>query len=274
MSIANYVMRVKKPFRIERANLQDVEERKRLSVQLQEMETAFTYPLGDAEFTIRHGGEGVDYFTFFEQFGTPHVFLVYCAQTEALIGVGCAVLRILNGVAVWYLGDFKLKKAYRGQGILKQILLKYFLRMYFKANKMIAVNMSAPEGNGLIRKIKSLFSIFSLSVVPLYFYEWAPADVPVALRAHVVLHNHLRKDIVIAGSTYPLFHLCDPTHYVKHLQTVQTVSWDQLPADAVLMYCGKATEAQGLGLTLDQANTVGSLVQYGVSTRHFCSAEI
>jgi GNAT superfamily N-acetyltransferase len=262
------------PFHVQLANLSDASSRAKLSVALQEMETVFTYPLGDAEFVIRHGAEGNDYFTFFEQFGEPNVFLVYAAQTNELVGVGCAVLREIEGTKVWYLGDFKVLKAYRGKGVLSFIMKRYFLKFYSKAGKMIAVNMSAPEKNGLVSKLKSLFSLFSLSVAPLYFYEWSASQVPARLKSYTVVHNRNRKDIVIGGEVYPLYHLCEPNYFASTLTKVQSIAWEDLPENAVLMYCGTAAKVRSLGLELNDANNVGSLIRYGIEAENFCSVEI
>lgn len=274
MSLMSFMLNNNAPFRVELANLSNASSRAKLSIALQEMETVFTYPLGDAEFVIRHGAEGNDYFTFFEQFGEPNVFLVYDVQTSDLVGVGCAVLRELEGEKVWYLGDFKVLKAYRGKGVLSFIMKRYFLKFYRKAGKMIAVNMSAPEKNGLVNTLKSLFSLFSLSVAPLYFYEWSVSQVPDRLKAYTVAHNRNRKDIVIGGSVYPLYHLCEPSYYASTLTKVQSVAWEDLPEDAVLMYCGTAAKVRSLGLDLKDAGSVGSLIRYGIEVEHFCSVEI
>lgn len=262
-------------YQIEVADLATPSTRAALSVQLQDMEAEFTYPLGDSRFVIKHGyAAGTDYFSFFEQFGTPHVFLVYHEASEELVGVGCAVLRVINGEKVWYLGDFKIKKGHRGKGILKKIMAKHFLQMYFVANKMIAVNMSPPENNGLIQSVKSLFSYFDLKAEPLYFFEWRKADVPPQFSSHAVVTNMGVKDIFIEGSQYPLVHLCDTLHAKTHLRACSQNSLSSFPDDTVVMYCGTAVAIQTMGLSPANASTVGTLVSYGVPSYPFSSVEI
>lgn len=262
-------------YRIETADLATPSTRAALSVQLQDLEAEFTYPLGESLFVIKHGHrEDKDYFSFFEQFGTPHVFLVYHEASETLVGVGCAILRTLNGERVWYLGDFKIVKSHRGKGILKKIMAKHFLQMYMTANKMIAVNMSPPEGNGLIQNVKALFSYFDLRVEPLYFFEWKRQDIPAALRDKLFVTNAGVKDIIIEGKPYQLAHLCDVTHYQKHLKRCQASPVEHYPEDTVFMYCGTEAEISQFGLSSATASTVGTFVSYGVPSFPFSSVEI
>lgn len=143
------------------------------SKELQEFESQFEYPLGADRFKIIHGRQSKDYFSFFKKLGRVYYFVV--ENNTQVVGVGCAVLRTNKSQAstqkYWYLCDFKIAKGHRGKGLLKGLVLRYFLRHYFKSNKMIALNMSPPQENSLANKVKGLFSWFDVKTQAYYIAE-------------------------------------------------------------------------------------------------------
>jgi predicted acetyltransferase len=188
------------------------------SKQLQNFEVQFTYPLGSKKFHINHGSENISYFDFFKRLGKVSYFIVL--DNNIIIGAGCAILKesIIEGVTekYWYLGDFKIIKEFRNKGILKKLMLKYFISHYIKSNKLIALNMSPMKENGLVNKVKGIFSWFDVSACPYFIYEWDFNEFVgnVALKNYIkdnflLFDNNGFKDIVIEESQIPLYHLVD-----------------------------------------------------------------
>ena len=85
------------------------------SSALQEFEKEFDYPLADKRFTIMHGDNNINYFEFFKRLGDVSYFIV--EKNNVIIGAGVAILKNIkdngNNIKYWYLGDFKITKAYR-----------------------------------------------------------------------------------------------------------------------------------------------------------------
>lgn len=187
------------------------------STHLQAFESQFQYPLGNDRFKIVHGLQTKDYFSFFKKLGKVYYFVVENADT--VVGVGCAVLRVnktgSSSQKYWYLCDFKIAPGHRGRGLLKSLVLRYFLRHYFKSNKMIALNMSPPEKNALASKVKGLFSWFNVKTQPYYIAEITHRQL-LALntlewftKKFVGLTNDGDKDIMLSSGAVSLVHFVE-----------------------------------------------------------------
>lgn len=185
------------------------------SHKLQSFEKQFTYPLADKCFIISHGDKNNNYFNFFKRLGKVSYFVI--EKNQELIGAGCAILvaRIINGKkeTYWYLGDFKINKQHCGKNILQKITFKYFLTHYLKSNKMIAINMSPSERNGLVKVVGKIFSWFNVTAKPLYFFEWDKTSFEKVISLkyiqenYVLFTNNNLKDIIIEDNKLPLYHL-------------------------------------------------------------------
>jgi hypothetical protein len=188
------------------------------SAKLQDFEGTFDYPLGDKRFSICHGQQTDNYFAFFQGLGDVNYFVI--EEGDVVVGAGCAILKSRiefdMPVSYWYLCDFKISKAYRKKGLLKKIMLRHFISHYLKSNKMITVNMSPRQNNGLVNNVMKLFSWFNIISSPLYFYEWDKNTFLALLENHPFIGNKFGlmtnngvKDIIIEGRPLPLYHLVE-----------------------------------------------------------------
>lgn len=194
------------------------------SEKLKSFETEFNYPLGEKRFLIQHGNEDFSYFEFFKRLGKPFYFII--KDNNEIICAGCAVLRNINyqnkNEKIWYLCDFKIKKEYRKKGLLKKLIFRYFIKHYFKTSKMIAVNMSAKDNNGLVKKVHSLFSFFNVKTVSLFFYEFNKDKMITLLNNEfiknnfVLMTNRNYKDIYIENTLAPIYHLVNKNYAIKN----------------------------------------------------------
>lgn len=237
---------------------------------MQKFESQFDYPLGDQRFSLRHGNEIYNYFDFFRRLGNVNFFIV--EDNNEVVGAGCAILKnVIEGeeeVKHWYLADFKLTPEYRKKGILKKLTIKYFLSHYFKSNKMIALNMSPMKDNGLIKRVKGIFSWFNVRTDPFMFYEWNKADFcskimnnPYIRSNYMLFTNNGLKDIIIEGKSIPLYHLVRRdyglTNYTYHVFDIKDESTSDIPENALFMLGTvnpdiiKDLESNGLHPTLE-----------------------
>lgn len=211
-------------------DLMDQALRAEYSSLLQAMEEGFTYPLGESQFTIRHGfGDGqYDYFSYFEQLGQPY-FYVLQSETN-VIGSVCCVLREIEGQKVWYICDFKIVHSAQFRKIpaliyhlLHEELLKIAIAFYF-------VNMSPEKHNGLYKIAQHLMVNFSLKITPYYIYELTQENLK---ENAIIAHNHGKKDIVTNEQTLDLYHVMnsarDRCNYLKFIHK------DQLSNDSIIM---------------------------------------
>lgn len=195
------------------------------SKELQNFESQFQYPLGADRFKIIHGRQAHNYFSFFKKLGKVYYFVV--ENDSSVVGVGCAVLRINKTQAgqqkYWYLCDFKIAPGHRGKGLLKSLVLRYFLRHYFKSNKMIALNMSPPEKNTLANKVKGLFSWFNVKTQSYFIAEITHRQL-LALNAlawftqkFVGVTNDGDKDIMLSSGALSLVHFVEKEYATLNL---------------------------------------------------------
>lgn len=261
-----------KTFKIDIKN-KDV--RQKYSDLLKNFENEFSYPLGEKSFFIKHGFSGDhDYFSFFEQMGEVHYFIV--EDKDKIVGAGCAVLRKINNQKVWYLCDFKISKEYRGRKVLEFMMFKYFVPMYFKAHKMILVNMSNPNSNGLISKVKKMFKAFKLNINELYFFEWSKSDIEkstINLEDFYIIHNKNKKDIVIDNNPYHIYHLVNK-NTAKDLSKFQFANLKDIKDDDIIMLSSILDDNVRRLMDTEKPSTIGTIVSYGVNDLYFSSAEI
>ena len=109
-----YMIRIKK--------IKNEEDFKRYSPILQEFEKEFNYLLGSRQYTIAHGKETGDYFSFFKRLGDIYYFIIQ-DENNKVVGVGTNILKTITDnnetYKYWYLTDFKFTKEYRKTGLLK-----------------------------------------------------------------------------------------------------------------------------------------------------------
>lgn len=261
--------------KIKRIDLTDINTRNTYSEKLKQFENDFNYPLGQKSFFIKHGlGEEGDYFSFFEQMGEVHYLIA--EDNSEIVGAGCAVLRELNGSKVWYLCDFKVKKEYRGKKILEKMTLKYFIPFYLKSRKMLFVNMSAPDNNGLVKKVCRIFKFLKLDVHELYFFEWCRETFvkdKMKLSQFQIMHNKGRKDIVIDGESYHIFHLVNKDSS-KNYSKFQTVEFNKINKKDTIMLCSTMNSNIEQLLKMKKPSTIGTIVTCGIKDDFFSSCEI
>ena len=261
--------------KIKKLNLKDPQVRFTYSLRLKRFENQFTYPLGDKTFFIRHGFEGeYDYFSFFEQMGEVNYFVI--EENNAIIGAGCAILRTINNEKLWYLCDFKVSKIHRGRKALEKMLVKYFVPFYFRAKKMIFVNMSHPDNNGLVKKVIKMFSWFKLELNEMYFFEWSKKELISSdfdLSEYFIIHNNHKKDIVIEGKPYPIYHLINKNH-LKDYSKFQIIDIENIKDDDTIMLSSVFNTKIETLIKAKKPSTVGSIVTYGIKDEYFSSSEI
>lgn len=263
-----------KPY-IHKLDLKNKEIRKTYSTALQKFEEEFDYPLGEKRFYIKHGlNDDNDYFSFFEQMGEISYFVV--EHEHKIIGAGCAILRNINDQKIWYLCDFKISKEHRGVKILEKIMLKYFIPMYFKSRKIIVVNMSHPSNNGLINKISRLFKWFKMQSDELFFFEWNKKDLfkdNIDLDKFIIVHNKGKKDIVIEGEPYNIYHLVSK-ETTKDYSQFQTIPFEQIGRNDVIMWCSSRNKNVDELIKKRNPSAIGTILTYGINDRTFSSSEI
>lgn len=261
--------------KIKTLDLDDWKVRCSYSEQLKNFENEFTYPLGAKSFYIRHGYQSAyDYFSFFEQLGKVHYMVV--EVDNKVIGAGCAILRQLNGEKVWYLCDFKINKAFRGQHILEKMLLKYFFTFYAKSQKMYFVNMSHQKDNGLIKRVSGLFNLLPIKAVDLYFFEWTLKefmDSNLDISDYVFLTNKHKKDIVIDDDIFDIYHIVDKKSYIN-VDEFHVADMSKIKATDTIMYSSPMNERVEKLLTLREPSTIGSFVSHRFKMDDYYSVEI
>jgi hypothetical protein len=260
------------------------------SERLQIFEAEFYYPLGEQRFTIAHGNKEQSYFDFFKQFGQVNYFIV--ESDNKIIAAGVAILKNIRdnneNQKYWYLADFKITKDFRKKGILKFLTFKYFLSHYFKTNKMIAVNMSPINDNGLVKKVNTLFSWFSVNNSHLYFYEWDFNT----FKDDIVKKNYIKdnyvlftnnglKDIVIKNEKQSLYHLVDKTYaennYKDKIIPITNELFNKINSNSSFMFCTTKTESfYELQRNNIKHNYKSSFISHKININncHFFSGEI
>lgn len=261
--------------KIKKLDLKNKEVRQKYSLNLQQFESEFNYPLGEKSFFIQHGADqNNDYFTFFEQMGNVHYLVA--EDNGVVVGAGCAVLREINNENVWYLCDFKIKKEYRGKRILEKMTLKYFIPFYLKSKKMILVNMSHPDGNGLINKVKKIFKFLKLNIHELYFFEWNKKTFikdKLKLEQFYIIHNKGKKDIVIDNESYHIYHLVNKDSD-KDYSKFQLIDFNKIDNNDTIMLCSTMNPNIAELLKIKAPSTVGTILSCGINDQFFSSCEI
>jgi hypothetical protein len=125
-------------------------------VKLFEKTLANWYPLGtNDQFQIDHG---YDYFKFFERIGETHM-IAAINKKDIVVAVGCGMLRDINlkyynkntKNKVWYIGDVKVHKKYRGQHI-PWLLLRDSWPLIFKGARLYGISMNPKDKpNNIVR---------------------------------------------------------------------------------------------------------------------------
>ena len=219
---------------INQVNLIDKESRKALSVKLQAMEQEFSYPLGEQSFFIRHGfgNQKYDYFSYFEQLGTPYFFVI--EKENRVIGSICFVLREIKQKKVWYICDLKIIKEEQSKRILFMMYNVLKTQLASITTSYYFVNMSPVKNNGMFKIASQVLSGFNMDIQPLYIYE-AKSDNEL-LSGKTLAHNHGKKDIVINGRSTHLYHVVDDAVAGR---TVDILSKDkkEIEEDATVMFC-------------------------------------
>jgi hypothetical protein len=148
-------------FRITRDNIHQWQQ------QLEQLERAFSYPLGSDSFTIDHGS---DYLRFFERVGRAHIFA--CAHQDRLAAVGAGV--ISHRLGAWYLCDVKVHPDFRGNRLPLKLFRRYFLGCYLKSQRGYALTMEDQGGrtNPITKIMESLpWTPLKRGCRILFFYE-------------------------------------------------------------------------------------------------------
>lgn len=255
------------------------------SDKLKKFEKEFTYPLGDETFTISHGNDG-SYFDFFKKLGKVFYFVIEDKDRivgDDIVGVGCAILRSINGEKIWYLCDFKILKEYRGKGLLSKLAFRYFFPLYFYSRKMIAVNMSVPKNNSLVRNIFNIFSLFKVECSHSYFYEFTSEKIKTIKENKYIKNNFVaitndgQKDIIVRNKPVKLTHLIKKEYAEQNFSGL-CFSVDNLNEDHSLMFC---TIQENIKVEIEKNLNISpsyeiSFINYGINKTnlHFTSAEI
>jgi hypothetical protein len=271
-------------------NLTKESEFKEYSDVLIKFETQFTYPLGDKKFHISHGNKNNDYFYFFKKLGEVNYFII--EEKHKVIGVGAAILKTVidqeEKYKYWYLADFKIMPKYRKKGYLKKIILKYFLRSYFKSQRMICVNMSKRNNNHLIKKIEGLFSWFNLKTTPYYFYEWdfykfiTDISTNKFISDNYLLYtNNGIKDIIIENNSQSLYHLVEKNYglnnYPNQVFEINNENLEKIPKESMFMLSTvKKSQVDKLKKSKIRFNYDVSFISHRIKVDHcsFFSGEI
>lgn len=219
---------------INQVNLNDKEGRKALSVKLQAMEQEFSYPLGEQSFFIKHGfgNQKYDYFSYFEQLGTPYFFVI--EKENRVIGSICFILREVEQRKVWYICDLKIIKEEQSKRILFMMYNVLKTQLASITTSYYFVNMSPVKNNGMFKIASQVLSGFNMDIQPLYIYE-VKSDNEL-LSGKTLAHNHGKKDIVINGRSTHLYHVVDDAVAGR---TVDILSKDkkEIEEDATVMFC-------------------------------------
>jgi len=219
---------------INHINLNDKESRKALSVKLQAMEQEFSYPLGEHSFFIKHGfgNQEYDYFSYFEQLGTPYFFVI--EKEDRVIGSICFILREIEQKKVWYICDLKIIKEEQSKRILFMMYNLLKTQLASITTSYYFVNMAPVKNNGMFKIASTVLSGFNMDIQPLYIYEVKPDSC--LLPGKKLAHNQGKKDIVINGKSTHLYHIVDDTVANR---TVNILYKDKayIQEDAKVMFC-------------------------------------
>jgi ribosomal protein S18 acetylase RimI-like enzyme len=218
-----------------RINLNNKDERFIYSEKLKDFESEFSYPLGETTFSIKHGLK-YDYFSFFEQLG--EVYYLIIEEGNKIVGAICAVLRQFDGYTkTWYLCDFKISKEYRGQSLYKKLMVKFFLKLYWKNKKMFSINMSTPANNKIHNHSQKILKKFNIQIESRFLSQFNYDDLnkfnDEFWKSHYVVSNNNKKDIVINGGAIPLYHIVKNDRYINNISVINK---NYLPQDGQFMY--------------------------------------
>lgn len=174
--------------------------------QLQKLEEAFTYPLGEDSFTIDHGP---NYLAFFRRIGSDSVYIA--THNNGIVAVGAGV--ISHRHKAWYLCDMKVHPGYRGNKIPRKLFTRYFFPNYLKCQRGYALTMEDSSG-----KLNPIFKIMqNLPWTPLkhggrilFYYEDAETtrkamDVLSSKRSNIHFFSLTgMKDLILKSNRQPL----------------------------------------------------------------------
>lgn len=219
---------------INRVNLNDKESRKALSVKLQAMEQEFSYQLGEQSFFIKHGfgNQVYDYFSYFEQLGTPYFFAI--EKEKRVIGSICFILREIDQKKVWYICDLKIVKEEQSKRILFMMYNLLKTQLASITDAYYFVNMAPVKNNGMFKIASKVLSEFNMGIQPLYFYEVKPDSH--LLSGEQLAHNQGKKDIVINGKSTRLYHTFDKTVEMR-TANIQYKNKEEIEDEATVMFC-------------------------------------
>jgi hypothetical protein len=134
---------------------------------LRELESYFTYPLGQDFFSIDHGE---NYLAFFQRMGKAHFYS--CIEDKKIIAVAAGVIH--HRFKAWYLCDMKVHPDHRGNRLTLKLFRKYFIPCYLQSQKGFALTMESTVGrqNPIIKIMESLpWTPLRLGTRLFFFYE-------------------------------------------------------------------------------------------------------
>lgn len=263
------------------------------SETLKQFESHFTYPLGEQSFKLVHGAKNHSYFDFFSALGEPYYFVILdtlynenVGSHEKIVGVGCAILREITQhnktEKVWYLCDFKILPEYRKKGLLSGLVWRYFLKLYLKSNKFIAVNMSKKENNSLIQHAKHLLPFFKIQTDSLFFYEWNYAMYMQNKHTLKTLDcslysNQYSKDISINNKIVPIYHLVSNDSILDNLSASRVILEKDINPDTPAIFLYATTNVRTVMYLEEKGitpSTESCFIHYNTIITDISSAEI
>lgn len=190
-------------------------------------ERSVEYPIGNDWFSIDHG---TDYLAFFMYLGTPHYMIA--VEGDDLVGVGCGVLRHIEGKDCWYLCDLKVTPPYQGKAITHRLYRECVRLWSDRCLDAYAISMNKGDGSNPVLKLLQRLPGFSLSPRGvLNIYQVSAAQLPMVIDALKRedsictgwISHEGRKDILLrsTGKKMPLYHL-----QYGPCADVSTARWD------------------------------------------------
>ncbi|PHM27980.1 hypothetical protein [Xenorhabdus innexi] len=222
--------------KINKINLNNKKERDSFSLQLQNIEKEFSYPIGEDFFYIKHGlkNNSLDYFSFFEQLGEPYVYSIEFDGVP--FGCICFVLRYIDNKKVWYICDFKTTRKHKSKKISPLIFLSLYEELSKITKAFYFINMSPMRKNPLLRLVKYIFKSTTLDARDLFIYKYKVNELPSTLYDESIwAHNHGKKDIVINDKAVPLYHAIN--NIDSRCQSIQFSDKSDIPKESILMFC-------------------------------------
>jgi hypothetical protein len=136
--------------------------------------------------------------------------------------------------------------------------------------------MSHPTNNGLISKISRLFKWFKMQSDELFFFEWNKKDLfkdNIDMNKFIIVHNKGKKDIVIEGKPYNIYHLV-PKESPKDYSSFQTIPFDKIGRNDVIMWCSSRNKNVDELIKKRNPSAIGTMLTYGINDNSFSSSEI